>query len=76
MIEIQGVFGECGILLPLGGDTMVTIDSQFNKQLAKHLSLKGMALTRAQQKQILDVMNNKKEITNELIRQIALNNEV
>lgn len=32
-----------------------------------------MDLTIEQQKQVLDVINNQKEITNELIRKIALN---
>lgn len=50
---------------------MITIDSKVNKQIAKNLSLEGMDLTREQQKQILDVINNKKEITNEVIRKIA-----
>ncbi|WP_167370967.1 hypothetical protein [Staphylococcus cornubiensis] len=51
---------------------MMTIDSQFNKQIVKNLSLEGMYLTREQQKQVLDVINHKKE----LIRKIALNSEV
>lgn len=50
---------------------MITIDSKVNKQIAKNLSLEGMDLTKEQQKQILDVINNKKEITNEVIRKIA-----
>ncbi|MCY1575938.1 hypothetical protein NW127_04530 [Staphylococcus pettenkoferi] len=50
---------------------MITIDSKVNKQIAKNLSLEGMDLTKEQQKQILDVINNKKEITNEIIRKIA-----
>jgi len=50
---------------------MITIDSKVNKQIAKNLSLEGMEVTKEQQKQILDVINNKKEITNELIRKIA-----
>ncbi|UTH06876.1 hypothetical protein [Macrococcoides canis] len=52
---------------------MITIDSKVNKQIAKNLSLEGMEVTKQQQKQILDVINNKKEITNELIRKIAFN---
>lgn len=50
---------------------MITIDSKVNKQIANNLSLEGMEVTKEQQKQILDVINNKKEITNELIRKIA-----
>lgn len=50
---------------------MITIDSRVNKQIAKNLSLEGMDVTKEQQKQILDVINNKKEITNEVIREIA-----
>ncbi|UTH11612.1 hypothetical protein [Macrococcoides canis] len=50
---------------------MITIDSRVNKQIAKNLSLEGMEVTKQQQKQILDIINNKKEITNELIRKIA-----
>ncbi|MCU7557971.1 MULTISPECIES: hypothetical protein [Staphylococcaceae] len=50
---------------------MITIDSRVNKQIAKNLSLEGMEVTKKQQKQILEVINNKKEITNELIRKIA-----
>lgn len=50
---------------------MITIDSKVNKQIAKNLSLEGMEVTKKQQRQILDVVNNKKEITNELIRKIA-----
>lgn len=50
---------------------MITIDSKVNKQIAKNLSLEGMDVTKKQQKQILDVINNKKKITNELIRKIA-----
>lgn len=50
---------------------MITIDSKANKQIAKNLSLEGMDLTKEQQEQILDVINNKKEITNEVIRKIA-----
>ncbi|KKI55719.1 hypothetical protein WL766_08965 [Staphylococcus pasteuri] len=50
---------------------MITIDSKVNKQIAKNLSLEGMDVTKEQQKQILDVINNKKEITNEVIRKIA-----
>ena len=52
---------------------MITIDSKVNKQIAKNLSLEGMEVTKQQQKQIRDVINNKKEITNELIRKIAFN---
>lgn len=55
---------------------MMKIDSQFNKQIVKNLSLEGMYLTREQQKQVLDVINHKKEIAKELIRKIALNSEV
>ncbi|UJS27857.1 hypothetical protein L2Z53_00425 [Macrococcoides canis] len=55
---------------------MITIDLRVNKQIAKNLSLEGMEVTKQQQKQILDIVNNKKEITNELIRKIALNNEI
>lgn len=50
---------------------MITIDSKVNKQIAKNLSLEGMEVTKKQQRQILDIVNNKKEITNELIRKIA-----
>jgi len=50
---------------------VITIDSKVNKQIAKNLSLEGMDVTKKQQKQILDVINNKKKITNELIRKIA-----
>ncbi|UDI77073.1 hypothetical protein HYI43_00350 [Staphylococcus taiwanensis] len=50
---------------------MITIDSKVNKQIAKNLSLEGMTVTKEQQKQILDVINNKNKITNELIRKIA-----
>ncbi|MCI2804571.1 hypothetical protein [Staphylococcus pettenkoferi] len=50
---------------------MITIDSKVNKQIAKNLSLEGMDLTKEQQEEILDVINNKKEITNEVIRKIA-----
>ena len=50
---------------------MITIDSKVNKQIAKNLSLEGMDVTKEQQKQILDVINNKKGITNEVIRKIA-----
>ena len=35
-----------------------------------------MYVTREQQIQILHAINNEKEITNELIRKIALNNEI
>ncbi|UXS21734.1 hypothetical protein [Staphylococcus delphini] len=41
---------QCGIIEILGGDTMITICSQFNKQIVKNLSLEGMHLTREQQK--------------------------
>lgn len=41
---------------------MITIDSKVNKQIAKNLSLEGMEVTKKQQRQILDVINNKKEI--------------
>ena len=50
---------------------MITIDSKINKQIAKNLSLEGMYVTREQQIQILQAINNEKEITNELIRKIA-----
>ena len=50
---------------------MITIDSKVNKQIAKNLSLEDIEVTKEQQKQILDVINNKKEITNEVIRKIA-----
>ncbi|EHM69771.1 hypothetical protein JWK42_02450 [Staphylococcus epidermidis] len=53
---------------------VITIDSKINKQIAKNLSLEGMIETKEQQKQIL-VLNNKKEITNELIRKIAFRND-
>ena len=53
---------------------MIIIDSKINKQIAKNLSLEGMIETKEQQKQIL-VLNNKKEITNELIRKIAFRND-
>ncbi|CAC5855786.1 TPA: hypothetical protein PSJ20_001371 [Staphylococcus aureus] len=46
---------------------MITIDSKINKQIAKNLSLEGMYVTKEQQIQILHAINNKKEITNELI---------
>ena len=39
---------------------MITIDSKVKKQIAKNLSLEGMDVTKEQQKQILDVINNKK----------------
>lgn len=60
------------IILLLGGDDMINLDSKINKQIANNLALEGMYLTRDQQKQILEAINNKKEITNELIREIAL----
>ncbi|WP_165885325.1 hypothetical protein [Staphylococcus chromogenes] len=50
---------------------MITIDSKANKQIAKNLSLEGMEVTKQQQQQILDLINNKKKITNEVIRKIA-----
>ncbi|HCU0804443.1 TPA: hypothetical protein OUF51_001349 [Staphylococcus aureus] len=50
---------------------MITIDSKINKQISKNLSLEGMYVTRKQQIQILHAFNNKKEITNELIRKSA-----
>ncbi|HGI6545202.1 MULTISPECIES: hypothetical protein [Staphylococcus] len=50
---------------------MITIESNVNKQIAKNLSLDGMDVTKEQQKQILDVINNKKKVTNEVIRKIA-----
>lgn len=50
---------------------MITIDSKVNKQIAKNLLLEGMEVIKKQQRQILDIENNKKEITNELIRKIA-----
>lgn len=51
---------------------MINLNSKINKQIANNLALEGMYLTRDQQKQILEAINNKKEITNELIREIAL----
>ncbi|MCE5090910.1 hypothetical protein [Staphylococcus devriesei] len=51
---------------------MINQNSKINKQIANNLALEGMCLTRDQQKQILEAINNKKEITNELIREIAL----
>lgn len=60
------------IILLLGGDDMINQNSKINKQIANNLALEGMYLTRDQQKQILEAINNKKEITNELIREIAL----
>ncbi|WP_414046836.1 hypothetical protein ACMGE5_02960 [Macrococcus equi] len=59
-----------GCYFTLEIDNMITIDSKINKQIAKNLSLEGMEVTKKQQRQILDVVNNKKEITNELIRKI------
>ncbi|MDT0736520.1 hypothetical protein [Staphylococcus chromogenes] len=50
---------------------MITIDSKINKQIAKNLSLEGMEVSKEQQKQILEVINNKKKVTNEMIRKIA-----
>lgn len=50
---------------------MITIESNVNKQIAKNLSLDGMDVTKEQQKQILDVINNKKKVSNEVIRKIA-----
>lgn len=41
---------------------MITIDSKVNKQIAKNLSLEGMDVTKEQQKQILDVINNKRKL--------------
>ncbi len=38
---------------------MSTIDSKVNKQIAKNLSLEGMDLTKEQQGQILDFINNR-----------------
>lgn len=60
-----------GIILLLGGDNMINLNSKINKQIANNLALEGMYLTKEQQKQILEAINNKKEITNELIREIA-----
>ena len=50
---------------------MINLNSKINKQIANNLALEGMYLTKEQQKQILEAINNKKEITNELIREIA-----
>ncbi|MEB7824578.1 hypothetical protein [Staphylococcus chromogenes] len=47
------------------------MDSKITKQIAKNLSLEGMEVSKEQQKQILEVINNKKKVTNEMIRKIA-----
>ncbi|AQL55452.1 hypothetical protein [Abyssicoccus albus] len=60
-----------GIKLLLGYDDLITITSKVNEQIAIILSLESMELTSEQQKKIFDVINNKKEITNDLIRKIA-----
>ena len=54
---------------------VITIDSKINKQIAKNLSLEGMIETKEQQNKYLLLLNNKKEITNELIRKIAFRND-
>lgn len=51
---------------------MLTIDSKINKQVAKNLALEGMKVSVEKQKLILEAINSNKEITNELIRKIAL----
>ncbi|PTG88251.1 hypothetical protein BU645_10840 [Staphylococcus chromogenes] len=55
---------------------MITIDSKINKQIAKNLSLEGMEVSKEQQKQILEVINNKKKVTNEMIRKIAFQKQL
>ncbi|MFT2204519.1 hypothetical protein [Staphylococcus chromogenes] len=50
---------------------MITMDSKVNKQTAKNLSLDGMEVSKEQQKQIFEVINNEKKVTNEMIRKIA-----
>ncbi|EJG1238263.1 hypothetical protein ACX811_001199 [Staphylococcus pseudintermedius] len=49
---------------------MITLDSKVNKQIAKNLSLEGMEVPKEQQKLILEIINNKKKVTNEMIRKI------
>lgn len=55
---------------------MLTLDSETNKKMVSNLALKGMILTREQQQLLLDTINNKEVITNELIRKIAYHEEV
>lgn len=50
---------------------MPTLDSETNKKLISNLALEVMTLTREQQQLLLDAINNKEVITNELIRKIA-----
>lgn len=38
------------------------MDSKITKQIAKNLSLEGMEVSKEQQKQILEVINNKKKL--------------
>lgn len=51
---------------------MLTIDSKINKQIAHNLALEGMNVTKKQQEMILEVVNSKTKVTNELIKKIAL----
>ena len=50
---------------------MFTIDSKIGKQIAHNLALEGMDIPKKQQKLIIEAINSNKEITNELIREIA-----
>lgn len=54
---------------------MPTLDSETNKKLISNLALEVMTLTREQQQLLLDAINNKEVITNELIRKIAYHEE-
>ncbi len=51
---------------------MLTMDSKVNQQIARNLELAGMDVSREQQELILKVINSNKEITIELISDIAL----
>lgn len=50
---------------------MLTLNSKINKKVVNNLALAGMKLTKDQQQKLLDVFNDNKKITNELIREIA-----
>ncbi|MDT4010933.1 MULTISPECIES: hypothetical protein [Staphylococcus] len=55
---------------------MPTLNSETNKKIVSNLALEGMTLTKEQQQLLLDTINNKEVITNELIRKIAYHEEV
>ncbi|UXR30367.1 hypothetical protein [Staphylococcus simulans] len=55
---------------------MPTLNSETNKKIVSNLALEGMTLTKEQQQLLLDAINNKEVITNELIRKIAYHEEV